>query len=186
MLEEKPVATWNDDGRVVVRMSMKRMLLFCAGSALATAGCGALAFGLAVPNEDAPPQWVAFIGFAVMGLSTLALGFAMLKLRGDVVTVSPEGIRDIRLSPDLIPWSAVEGVTWRRLARDQETIVLALDKSFEDTLRLPRVAQWGRNVDHAFGLDGLPIVVGPTLTMKFGALLAIVERYYAKYGKRPG
>jgi hypothetical protein len=59
-------------------------------------------------------QAVGYAAIAFFGYRFVVLTHRFFKPRETVVALSPEGLRDIRVSPDLIPWSAVASLnTWQ-------------------------------------------------------------------------
>jgi hypothetical protein len=83
----------------------------------------------------------------------------LLSVSGPVVTVTPEGIRDTRVAAEVIPWSAITGIsTWQY--RGQKIMVLAVDPATESGLTLTRIARWSRGANRALGADGLCIAAG--------------------------
>ena len=80
--------------------------------------------------------------------------WTLLTARGPVVTITPEGIRDTRIAADVIPWSAVQGITtWEH--RRQKILVFDVDPAVESRLALSRIARWSRDTNRALGADGL-------------------------------
>jgi hypothetical protein len=69
------------------------------------AGMAALSASMAISGWVM--GWLCFFSFALWA----SLFADQLFIRGAAIDVSREGICDVRFSPDLIPWSAVEGIT---------------------------------------------------------------------------
>ncbi|MFN3745626.1 MAG: STM3941 family protein [Hyphomicrobiaceae bacterium] len=116
---------------------------------------------------------VAFFGFIV-----LIAAWRLLVLRGAVVTLSPRGIRDVRLTGALVPWSAIRSVsTWS--AYNQPAIVLSVDPAYERGLKLTPLARVTRPLNAAIGADGL-CVASQGLRMGHGALLETITAYWQR------
>lgn len=56
------------------------------------------------------PRLVSFLGGVACFAVASMVFWRTLTLRGHLVTLSPEGIRDLRIAPDFIPWSAIARV----------------------------------------------------------------------------
>ncbi|MEC9344195.1 MAG: STM3941 family protein [Pseudomonadota bacterium] len=122
-----------------------------------TGVCLAIALGL-IPDmpADTVMTYIAWFGAAFFGLALFAAIRNMLTMRGAVVTFSPEGIRDIRISKTTIPWSEVRDIsTWSY--RGQKMIVLKIDADTRKRLGLGLMARWAARINQMFGADGLSI-----------------------------
>ncbi len=83
--------------------------------------------------------WLVFrasegiVDFAINGFVVLILGMGTYLMidqyrprSGPVVTLSPEGIRDVRVAPEVIPWSAVQMIQPQRNIGSR-SLVLTVD-----------------------------------------------------------
>jgi hypothetical protein len=123
-------------------------------------------------------QIVGVLGMAFFGLLTIIGIWRALTLSGPVVTLSPRGIRDIRLSGVPVPWSAVRSVsTWS--AYNQPAIVLDVDPAYERTLELTTLARVTRPLNAAVGADGL-CIASQGLKMGHQALLETITAYWQR------
>jgi hypothetical protein len=106
-----------------------------------------------------------------------ALAFWKLLTAGrTVVTISPDGIKDIRLAADILPWSGVRNISTAKLER-QKFIVLAVEPSTEERLPLTRMARWTRGPNRMLGIDGLCVsAIG--LKINHDALLRTCLAYW--------
>jgi hypothetical protein len=126
-------------------------------SILSTALSAAIAFRL-LPDlpVDATGDAVGRTGLIVFGLCTVISLWRLYVIRKPTITISPGGIRDRRVAPDLIAWSAVRGIsTWQILR--QQVVVLAVDEAFERRLAFTMTARWMRGGYRAHGVDGIVI-----------------------------
>lgn len=149
---------------------------------LASIGVGA-AVWLNVAILTTPALIAFLIGMSVLvGLSFL---LARLMLRSDtpVVTISPEGVRDIRLSEDMITWQDIEAVRTLR-NRQVPGIELILSKQAEKDLTykpLPRLLRNYRglssSVRYAVSAHGVK--------MRHQQLLATLKAYAEAHGPQP-
>ncbi|HUI95625.1 MAG TPA: STM3941 family protein [Xanthobacteraceae bacterium] len=156
---------------VEIEASPIRMLGFAALGLLMTALSAAIAVR-AFPNVP-PDSFAEFVGYAAtvfFGSATLLVVWRAVTTHGPVVTITGEGIRDIRVAAEFIPWSAVSGIaTWEY--RRQRVMVLAVDPAAEAGLTLTRLTRWTRGANRALGADGL-CVTAQGLKIGFDDLLA--------------
>jgi hypothetical protein len=126
----------NDDaGGAEFSASPFGMTLLILAGLLMTACCAVLAFKLIPGYEPTRPliREISFFGFFVFGVSLLGSIQNALTLRGVVVSVNSRGILDRRISETLIPWSAIEKVSFRRLMW-RTLIHIHLEPTFKSTL----------------------------------------------------
>ena len=70
--------------------------------------------------------YIAWFGVAFFGLALFGAIRSMMTMNGVVVTLSPQGIRDIRISKEPIPWADIRDITtWSY--RTQKLMVLKVD-----------------------------------------------------------
>jgi hypothetical protein len=144
-------------GFVEIKQSPLRMLGLIAIGIVLTALCVGIAFHL-FPDLHASlyQEFMAYVGVAFFGLCTIIGLWRLLSVSGPVVTITPEGIRDTRVAAEVIPWSAITGIsTWQY--RGQKIMVLAVDPATESGLTLTRIGRWSRGANRALGADGLCI-----------------------------
>lgn len=114
-------------------------------------------------------------GLVLFGGAAAVMIWRLFAQRGPVVTLTPEGLRDIRVADDLIPWRAVHAIsTWERSR--QKFMVVAVDPAVERTLRLTRLARWTRGTNRALGADGL-CIAAQGLATDHGTLVASAQAY---------
>jgi hypothetical protein len=77
-----------------ISLSLARVLPFWLGILAATA-CGAA---------------IGAVLLVAFGLLALAVAYMALTQRGPLVNLSRDGIRDVRIAPEIIPWSEVRGL----------------------------------------------------------------------------
>jgi hypothetical protein len=153
---------------------------------LLTVGCVALIVELR--DDPSTPtrtflEFAGYVGAVLFGVCTVVIVWRLLRQRGPVITVTPEGIRDTRVAAEEIPWRAITEVsTWRY--RGQKIIILAVDPTVESRLTLTRIARWSRGPNRLLGIDGLCIAV-TGLDTSFDALLWLCMDAIEKRG-HPG
>jgi hypothetical protein len=145
------------DGVLEISQSPWRMIGLIAAGILMTVLSASIAFHI-LPDLRASlyQQFISYVGVAFFALCTVVLSWRLLTVRGAVVTVTPEGIRDTRVAAEAIPWKAITRIsTWQY--RGQKVLVLAVDPGIERGLSLTRAARWSRKANRALGADGLCI-----------------------------
>jgi hypothetical protein len=97
---------------------------------------------------------IGIFGIIFFGAAMLVIISRLLTIRGPVLTISPAGVRDIRIAAETIPWRAIQTVgTWS--VRRQAFVVLSVAPEIERGLRQTRMARWTRSANRAIGADGL-------------------------------
>ena len=97
-----------------------------------------------------------------------------------MLTLSPQGFRDIRISPEFIPWSVVENLSiWRY--RNTKTVVVKVSEAVWRDFPLSRMARWTRSANANLGVDGLAI---GTVELATGTdeLLAMMRAFAVAHG----
>lgn len=123
-------------------------------------------------------EFIGYCGLVFFGVCTVVVLWRLLTTRGPVVTIAPDGIRDRRLTSDLIPWTAIRAIsTWEY--RGQKAMVLAVDPSTEARLALTRMARWTRGANRALGADGL-CVTAQGLKIDYVNLMALSLDYWKR------
>jgi hypothetical protein len=155
---------------VEIESSPVKMLGLAALGFLATAVSAAITLR-ALPGI-APGSFAEFcgrVGTVFFAACTLLVLWRSFTMRGPVVTITREGIRDRRVAAELIPWSAVNDIgVWKY--RGQRVMVLAVDPTVEAGLNLTRIARWTRDANRGLGADGL-CVTAQGLKIGFDELL---------------
>lgn len=158
-----------------------------AGSPWKMLGLGLLGLGmvagsaaLAAPELhgarfDSTVRIIGAVGVLVFGLFTTLILWRAATTRGAVVTLTPTGIRDVRVSAREIPWSAVRSIsTWSN--QGQRIMVLDVDPAVEATLGLTAIARWTRGANRSLGADGL-CVTAQGLATTYDDLMALAKAY---------
>lgn len=153
---------------------------------LMTAVSAAVAIPLFPDFEpDVRTRLICYFGVAFFALCTGVAAWRLVRTRGPVVTITPDGIRDIRVAPEFIPWSAVKRIsTWESYG--QKMMILAVDPALERRLTLGPIARWSRGANRALGADGL-CITAQGLKIDYPTLLEISQdRFQARRaGGRP-
>lgn len=95
--------------------------------------------------------WSAIIFF---GLCALMGVLQLLKSKTPVVTISPQGFRDVRVASDTIPWDSIQNVS-TFTTNGQRMLLVEVDPIVEANLNLSLVAKVTRGANAKLGADGL-------------------------------
>jgi len=174
-------------GVIEIESSLGKMLGLSALAVLMTAMSAAVAFSL-LPGTPLSgyQQAMGYGGTVFFGLCFIVIVWRHVTTRGPVVTITPDGIRDVRIAAELIPWRAVRAVTtWEY--RRQKCVVLSIDPTVESKLTLTAVARWSRGPNRALGADGL-CMTAQGLKTDFDTLLSACQNRVrtAQGGTRAG
>jgi hypothetical protein len=135
-----------------IKGSPAKLIGLLAIGVLMTALSAALAFRwLPVTPRAVPWGWFGLVFF---GLCTVICVWRLLTAGRTVVTITPQGIKDVRLAADVVPWRAVRDIS-TAVVKSQKFIVLAVEPSIDKQLSLTRIAKWSRGPNRALGADGL-------------------------------
>lgn len=130
------------------------------------------------PAHGFTGQVVGGLGVAFFGFIALVAAWRLLALRGPIVTISPRGVRDVRLTEAVVPWSAIRNIsTWA--AYNQPAIVLHVDPAYERVLKLTPLTRLTRPLNAAVGADGL-CIASQGLKMGHEALLETITAYWQR------
>jgi hypothetical protein len=166
---------------IEIKGSPAKLLGLVAIGILMTGACAMIVFGYIPVAGGSLRQFLVWVGLPFFGLCTLLAASRLLRASNTVVTLSPEGILDTRLSQRPIPWSAIQEVgVWTM--QGQKVIVLPVPPETENAIGLTRIASWSRGANKKLGADGL-CVMASGLKISHDALLAeITARVNAARG----
>jgi hypothetical protein len=135
-----------------IKGSRMKLIGLLAIGMLMTALSAALAFRW-FPVAPSSVAW-GWVGLAFFGLCTALCVWRLLTAGRTVVTITPHGIKDVRLAADAVPWRAIQGIS-TVVVKGQKFIVLAVEPSIEKQLALTLIAKWSRGPNRRLGVDGL-------------------------------
>jgi hypothetical protein len=163
---------------IEIGYSWKRLLVLLAGMVVLTAGGAAMAFHL-FPDMEVDAFYTAVGYFCVLffGFGVLKVGWLLVTARGPVLVIDRNGIRDLRVSPNVIPWDAVEEIRSGAVQK-QSFVTLKVTPAMEKQL----VASSGKKLmsaaNQAVGVDG--IVLNPSgLQVDAQTLFEVCNAYRA-------
>jgi hypothetical protein len=174
---------------ITSKIEIKLSLLRLAGAWAGGAAFVALGYWMTQATEGTTrhsPElvhWAGYAAIAFFGGGVLLSVANTLAQSGPLLTLSPMGLRDTRISPDFIPWHSVDAIfTWAQ--HGQRMIVLQLHPGAEEKLRLTRMARISRRANARLGADGL-VVATSGLNVGFDDLMAATMAYAEAYGPSP-
>jgi hypothetical protein len=155
---------------------LKMVLLALVGILFVVLGIAFVQGWIDGPAPDAVVRLVGWASIVFFGFCTIVIVWRLFTQRGPVVTITPQGIRDIRIVGDFIPWKAVRSISTWSFQR-QKCMVLAVEPAVEHKLPLTRMARMTRDMNRELGADGL-CVAGAGLKMDYDTLLATSTAYW--------
>ena len=168
-----------DTARTVeIRSSPTRLVLLGAGGLAA----GVLSFAIAktYAGTGSYREFIGWVGVVFCGLVVLVALWRALRMRQPTLTLSPQGFRDIRVSPDFIPWTAVENLSiWQY--RNTKTVIAKVPETVWRDFPLSRMARWSRSANTSLGVDGLAIGT-VELQTRSDELLETMRAFAAAHG----
>lgn len=124
-------------------------------------GLGSLAFtalGAGIVFFSGEPAWsrawLAGWGALIFFPLGVVVWFKQATVRGPVLTIGPRGVRDVRLSPDWIPWHAIARAS-ASSAKGVEFIMLEVAPEFEKAIALKSHVRLAQPANAAMGYRGL-------------------------------
>jgi hypothetical protein len=174
-----------DTSRTIeIRASLARLLTLLVFSLMSTAIAAALAFRL-LPGVPADPTATSagYTGIAFFGFCAAVALWRLYAQRGAMVTISPAGLRDVRVAQETIPWSAVKGIATWQMQR-QMVLVVSIEPAVEQRLTLTALARWTRTAHRALGADGL-VVSAHGLKIGYPTLFYTCRDYWETWRTAP-
>jgi hypothetical protein len=159
---------------VEIESSPAKLVVLLAMGLLLTAG-GIAILILPVLDHGTFRALLVYLGVLFFAFCTLLAAWRLVMTRGPVITITPDGIRDTRVAPQFIPWTAVTSISTWQMA-NQKVMVVAVDPAVERTLTLTAIARWSRGGNRALGADGL-CMTAAGLKVDYDTLFATALRY---------
>ena len=123
---------------------------------------------------------VGWFGFAFFGLGAILIFTQLFKMKDAVISMSPEGLFDRRISADTIPWAVVQSLgTFDVMGT--EMLVVSVDPEFENNMNLSRSARMSRKANANLGADGLVVTTQGT-KIKHKTLVSWAMAYADTHG----
>lgn len=166
-------------GTIEIDQSPLKMLGIAALSLVMVGASAFAAFGLPEQDRGSLLAFIGIVGMLFFGLCGIAIAWRALAVRGPVLTLSPQGLHDVRVSRLPIPWSAIRTLhTWS--FRGQKFLLVSVDPATEASIGLTRMARWTRSANQSVNADGLA-VSAQGLKVSYDELLDRVRAYAGTY-----
>ena len=164
--------------------SPTRVLTLLSFSVMSTAIAAALAFRL-FPNMPNDPATVSagYSGLVFFGFCAAVAVWRLIGQRGPMVTLSPAGLRDVRVAAEPIPWRAIKSISTWQMQR-QMVLLVAIDPADEAHLTLTRLARWTRSANRKLGADGL-VISAHGLKVGYPTLFYTARDYWEAWWNAP-
>jgi len=164
------------------KRSIPKLLGMLTLSVLFTLAGALMALG--VIGDTRPGSLNEFFGYAgALFFGLCALGILLQLLRGGpIVEVTTSGIRYYRLSPDIIPWTAISDMSVEAVGH-QRFLMLKVRPDARPQLSLSRYSRVVEIGNGALGFHGLPISM-TGLSGSLDDLIRVVEIARAKANDR--
>jgi hypothetical protein len=111
----------------------------------------------------------------MFGSATIEAASRLFGSRHPVLFLTRDGLKDIRISSEWIPWSTILSLNDYRGAGLIEGLILDVDPQFVRKLRLGLVIRFARMGNRLFGYRGLWVDTFPLENMSTPALLEIMR-----------
>ena len=163
--------------------SPARLVTLLLFSTMSTGIAAVLAFRL-LPNmtNDPAATSAGYTGMVFFAFCAAVAIWRLVQQRKAAITLSPAGLRDVRVSAEPIPWRAIKSIATLQMQR-QMVLVVAIDPAEEAHLTLTRVARWTRNANRRLGADGL--VISPQgLTIGYPTLFYTCRDFWEAWRKK--
>ncbi|WP_420844842.1 STM3941 family protein [Jiella avicenniae] len=160
-------------------MSLTRLRLFAVGCFLASLGSLALVLTWDEPPSEDFKYWMIWLGVPFFGFGACVL-FSRMTWSGPVVVLSPEGLRDRRMSPAIIPWTAIRSLKPRSY-RGAKLLVLEIDRDLERRVPWSLTFRMNRWPNAILGAKG-PWIVCSDLQITHERMVEVVEAYWHTFG----
>lgn len=151
-------------------------------------GFVAVGYWMTLATVDTPRYSAAmvralgYLSITVFGFFLLIALWRLLTQRGPVITLSPVGLRDVRVSNDVIPWQAINSLkTWQMSG--QQVMVVGLIDGEEAKLKLTTIARMSRGANARLGADGLAMTAQGT-KISHAELMDAAIAYAERYGRQ--
>jgi len=177
--------TETDTARTIeFHASPTRVLTLLSFSVMSTAIAAALAFRL-FPNMPNDPATVSagYSGLVFFGFCAAVAVWRLIGQRGPMVTLSPAGLRDVRVAAEPIPWRAIKSISTWQMQR-QMVLLVAIDPADEARLTLTRLARWTRSANRKLGADGL-VISAHGLKVGYPTLFYTARDYWEAWWNAP-
>lgn len=153
----------------------KSWFLVAVGIFMTAIGIWLFVTSLVKPEADLGEEIGTFFVALFFGLATFVSFRRYVFRSGPILTLSPGGLRDVRIAPETIPWLAiVSAQTWSY--HGQKVLVLKVLPDVEKSLSMSRAQRFMQSGNRIVGANGLSIIAGP-LDISFQELSRLIFAY---------
>ncbi|MGL4236173.1 STM3941 family protein [Tabrizicola sp.] len=172
----KDIAASAPDQIVEIQGSPTKLIGVLIGSILFALIYARLAFGyVSIPANKEYAIYGYGFGVLFFGAIIAITIKRLLSAPKAIITLSPAGYHDTRVSERPIPWEAIrEILIWKM--HSQRVIVLKVPPEVEASIGLTPIARWTRGGNAKFGADGLSTVANGLNISHDDLLAAIASR----------
>lgn len=170
--------------KIEIQASTTRQLVLLAFGGMSFTLATLLTFDL-IPSMRSDPAAAStgYFGMAFFGLCAAVAIWRLVAQRGAMVTISPQGLRDVRVAAETIPWSAIRSISTWQMQR-QMVLMVVIEPETEQRLTLTRVARWMRTANRAHGADGF-VVSAHGLRIGYPTLFYTCRDYWEAWRNSP-
>jgi hypothetical protein len=162
------------------RLKLARLLLLGLVMTLVSAAIGF--HWLPDIQEGSFKEFIGYVGTLFFGACMVAMLWRYARIRGPVLTVGPEGIRDQRIGPQTIPWPAVIRLSTLKMRR-VTFLVVGLEDDFAARFFHSATRRWLRGVNaRVSGTDGVQIAT-QELAVDYNTLFDTCVAFAQKYAR---
>lgn len=171
----------NEPDGLSLRYSRRKLVFYALGG-FAFAALAAVVTLMMVSEDNV---WVGLIGGLVPLFGVLFFGaigmVALARMLQDrvIVRIGDDGIYDLRIARDVIPWSAIEAIRVQDM-QGQRFIMLDLEPEAERRLALTPSASFFKPLNGRLGFPGL-CVNAAGLDGRFDDMVAAIQHYDMRY-----
>ena len=142
--------------REFIGSPVRPLIAFAFWSAIA----GSLVYVVVGTDRVSTSTDLLLFGSVAAFVGALLLAFLVKAIRSSraTVVVSPDGIRDRRVSTKIIPWKAIDGIaSVKEHRRRSRIMLLMLDPAFENDPAYVRSLRLGARLDRGGGRQGVQV-----------------------------
>jgi hypothetical protein len=120
---------------------------------------------------------IGYVGTGFFGLATLKAIWTLMTAKGPVVFISRDGICDLRIVNELMPWDQIQDISSYEYRR-QKFVVLKISAALENQIFGAKAGKVRLLANRMLGVDGIAITASG-LTVDGDALLKTCQACYS-------
>jgi hypothetical protein len=167
---------------IQVRGALRQMAGLTAASVVAAAASATIVLRVLDDGRSSfLTDAIGWLGILFFGACTVVFARLLLSLSGVVVTLSPLGIRDVRLGPETIPWTAVRGLSTLSM-QGQTFMIIDIDPEVVAHVARDRTANIQRSPIEGLAAHSLAVSAFG-LNIRHDTLIATSRAYLDRWGR---